>query len=120
MTATLSYSSRFHHSLARKAPVTIIVGIACKNGIVLASDSETTCGFAKSRDTVKVHFIQFSNGMALLGESGNADIASRAIDQFQDYAKATALTDYRTAADVLQKALWKVRDELTTTHGRCS
>jgi len=100
--------------------VTIIVGIACKHGIVLASDSETTYGFAKSRDTVKVHFVEFSNGVVLIGESGNAEIASRALDHFRDSAKATELTDYQTAADVLQKAIWKVRGELLTTHANCS
>jgi len=92
--------------------VTIAIGIISKsktsrygNGqIVLASDSQTTFGSAKSLDTKKISVVKFSNCSILVVQAGSADLADRAIEIPKEKAKELPMEDYETAANLVQKA----------------
>jgi 20S proteasome alpha/beta subunit len=88
--------------------VTIIVGIICKERIVLASDSQTSYspGSSKRTDTDKIALVNFSgNTPVLVAESGNAELSSRAVEEFEKMAKIAQLDDYRKPVEILEESL---------------
>src|SRR5437899_2658336 len=104
----------------KKKPVTLIVGIICKDGIVIGSDSQTTYGTSKQCDTRKVSVVEFQNAKALVAESGSAEIGSRAIEILKELAKDQPLADYRTVADLAQRAMRQIKDELRVQNCDCT
>src|SRR2546425_251153 len=61
----------------KRKPVTLIVGIICKDGIVVASDSQSTdeYGFARV-DAKKLFKIDFENGESgLIGTAASVDFS---------------------------------------------
>ncbi len=121
-TNPLSFMRDNHNNLAiirskswktpTRPKVTIAIGIISKsktsrygNGqIVLASDSQTTFGSAKSLDTKKISVVKFSNCSILVVQAGSADLADRAIEIPKEKAKELPMEDYETAANLVQKA----------------
>lgn len=104
----------------RKARVTIIVGIIAEDGIVVASDSQTTTEAGrKIIIPTKFEAVRFSNGYALVAQSGGATISQRVIEIIQDMATGMVMTDYRTVPDVAQKAMRKFMDEFRVQQGDC-
>ena len=104
----------------RKAPVTIIVGIVSKDAIILASDSQTTFGTVAQLDVEKITKLRFSDAVALVAQSGSAVHSGRAVEILEDLAKDQSLTDYRTVADLAQKAMRSLKDELRFQNGDCT
>ncbi len=100
--------------------MTIIVGLICKDGIVLASDSQTTTGSSKRCDAKKFALVEFDNARVLVAQAGNVCTSSRAIEIFQILAKGQKLLDRRTVADIAQKAMRQVKDELRLQQCDCS
>jgi hypothetical protein len=65
------------HTFPRRKPkkgkrVTLILGIICRDAIVLAADSQTTKGSAKQLGANKISVAEFGNGKAAVAESGSA------------------------------------------------
>src|SRR5437667_8044568 len=84
----------------KKTVVTILVGLICKDGIALASDSQTTVGTSKRTDTDKIALVRYSNdGLAAVAQGGDYSLSSYAIDIFHRLALASSLDDYRKRAD---------------------
>jgi 20S proteasome alpha/beta subunit len=108
----------------QRPPVTIIIGIISKNAIVVASDSQTTYsssfGAAQRLDTAKITPIEFSNAFALVAQSGDATLSGRAVEILADMAKGKSVSDYRTVADIAQKAVRQVKEELREQNLGCS
>jgi 20S proteasome alpha/beta subunit len=73
--------------------MTIIVGLICKDGIVLAGDSQTTTGTSKRCDAKKFALVKFTDAEVLVAQAGNASTAGRAIEIFRDSARGQALRD---------------------------
>jgi 20S proteasome alpha/beta subunit len=99
--------------------VSIIIGIVCKEAIVLASDSQTTWGSQKRTDTQKIHPIKFKDaafpksGTELIANSGDASISQRVVEITQSIcATQNYSTDYRQLAENTQKAAAQVRLEI--------
>jgi len=69
---------------SKSAKVTIVIGFACKDSIVLASDSQGTYanGF-KATDVKKVFEVRFGNESALVGISGYIDPANAFVAKFR-------------------------------------
>jgi 20S proteasome alpha/beta subunit len=61
--------------------VTLIVGIVCRDGIVIDSDSQTTCEYGEKQcDTENVFRIDFKDGSAgLVATAGSLDFSTQAI-----------------------------------------
>jgi 20S proteasome alpha/beta subunit len=97
----------------RKTPVTIIVGLICDGSIILASDSQTSSGSSKRTDTNKISGVFFEGGDgALVAQSGNAELSSRAVEIFTNLAKATPINDYRKPAEVCEDTLRQLKQEV--------
>src|ERR1035441_4740028 len=110
----------FRKPKIRKTPVTLIVGIICKDGIVLAADSQTTKGISigasKSCDTNKINVVEFSNGKALVAESGSASLSNTAIETFQRMAKNVKIENEATICKLAESAIREVRSRITNLH----
>ena len=107
----------------RKKPVTVIVGIICKCGIVLASDSQTTFSDDSKRcDSEKIRLIKFkdSDDKVLIAQSGRVETSSRIIDVMERLAAERKLENEETVLKTVQDAMRKVRDELRYQHFDCS
>jgi 20S proteasome alpha/beta subunit len=102
--------------------MTIIVGIICKDAIVLASDSQTssTSSTSKRPDAKKFAIVEFVNARALVAQAGNVATSSRAIEVLRGLAKGQELTDYGAIADMARKAMRQVKDELRFQQCDCS
>jgi hypothetical protein len=67
--------------------MTLVVGILCKEGVVMASDGQTTNGNIREPSGPKIHEICFLNQRkALLGCSGVSDGATRVARRVRDAA----------------------------------
>ena len=108
----------------RKPPVTIIIGIICKQTIVVASDSQTTfsssTGAIQRLDTPKISTLEFNNAQALVAQSGDVTLSSRAVEILTDMIKGKSISDYRTVADMAQDAIRKVKEELRVQNLDCT
>jgi 20S proteasome alpha/beta subunit len=97
----------------RKTPVTIIVGIICKDRIILASDSQTSWSNSKRTDTDKISRIDFGGaGSVLIAQSGNAELSSRAVEEFEKVAKTASFDNARRPVDVLEDCLRTLKQNL--------
>jgi 20S proteasome alpha/beta subunit len=104
----------------RKAPVTIIIGIKCFDGIVIACDSRTTNETGHINDNAeKLHVVRFKDGnTAIVGEAGNAIMSSIAIEQMQLLAKDRNLEEYRAVAQCAEDAIAHVIKDSICGHRR--
>jgi len=100
--------------------VTLIVGIICKDGIVLAADSQTTKGSyegaAKVVGTEKISVVEFANGSALVAESGAASISGAAIEIFKRKAAKKEIVDDMTVARTAEEAVREIRARIESLY----
>jgi 20S proteasome alpha/beta subunit len=100
--------------------VTLIIGIICKDGIVLAADSQTTKGAARQLGTNKIRVVEFGNGKAIVAESGSASLSARAIEVFQRKAAGRKIEDDSTIAKAAEESVREIRSSLTSLHPNCN
>lgn len=100
--------------------MTLIVGIICKDAIVLAADSQTTKGTAKQLGTNKISIVEFENGKALVAESGSTSLSISAIQTFQRKAKGKQIEDDLTIAKTAEEAVREINTSLTSLHPQCN
>lgn len=97
----------------RRPCVTIIIGIICKDGIVVAADSRTTLDTGGNRDdTEKVHLIQMKKRRAIIGRSGHDHLSSRVIFDLEKKAQHFTPTDYRSVAELADSVVEGSRNVL--------
>jgi 20S proteasome alpha/beta subunit len=104
----------------RKTIVTLIVGIICKDAIVLAADSQTTRGFAKQLGTNKINTVEFQNGKVLVAESGSASLSTAAIEIFQRKARGIKIESDSTVGDLAKESVREVVKGITEHLGTVS
>jgi hypothetical protein len=87
--------------------VTIIIGIICKDGILIGSDSRTTYPPSTIRDTAKkVRFVEMQNQTyVIVAHSGDDDLGTRVADRIETLAKPAILTDWQTVSKIGDKAI---------------
>ncbi|HEY1660875.1 MAG TPA: hypothetical protein VGI03_00505 [Verrucomicrobiae bacterium] len=98
----------------RSSPVTIVSTLVGRDGITMASDSRTTNEDETIRDdTKKVFPVNLLDGFGfLIGQSGNDDLGARAIELIYQLATQTKIKDYRTCAELVEKAIADLKDEI--------
>jgi len=108
------------HNL-RRIPVTIIIGVKSKDGIVVGSDSQTTSlsSTAKAMDTDKIAIVPFVNGDVLLAQAGNASCCARALEIFRTHAEGVKIETSRTAADIAEVAIARINTHLRLYNQQC-
>lgn len=93
--------------------MTIALGFACKQGILLATDSRTTFtdGFTLPR-IKKLAVIRFSDGsQALLAKAGDVTFSNRYHETLEDQAATQKCLNERSAVMVAEGALKKTRSD---------
>lgn len=98
-----------------KARVTIIVGIISSDGIVVASDSQTSYAPTSSnrRDTDKICKLKFaSGGQVFVAQAGDAVMTGRAIEILQNEVSAASFDDYRKPAELAEKSVRTLKEEV--------
>src|SRR6267142_6580303 len=93
----------------RENPVTLIVGIVCRDGIVMASDSQTTCASMKMLDAIKMEEVEHATGRALIGGAGAVISSSRAMEYIVEHR-----SENKPLPDIAADAIKKTRDEFIT------
>jgi hypothetical protein len=79
------------------------------------SDSQTSYAQSSSKrtDTDKISLIRFEDGKSVLvAQSGNAELSSRAVEEYEKLAKNNKLDDYRKPAEVLEEALRSIKQNV--------
>lgn len=100
-------------SVFKRCPVTIIVGIICKDGIVVASDSQTSWGHSSKKTNVeKIHSVKFSNAIGIIAGSGSIYTSGDVIESVVRACVGAELTDHRQLAECAQAATEKLRSNL--------
>src|ERR1051326_5453612 len=104
----------------KRKPVTLIVGIICRDGIVMAADSQTTWETGKSWSTIKMTELRHPGGLALIAEAG-ADITSgKVVEQLKDLAVQGGSFEQHSLPELAAVAVKKVRDKLREQQFSCS
>jgi 20S proteasome alpha/beta subunit len=87
--------------------MTIIIGIICKDGILIGSDSRTTNPDHTIRDNAKkVRFVEMKyKTYAMVAHSGDDDLGTRVADRIETLAKPATLTDWQTLSDIGNEAI---------------
>lgn len=92
--------------------MTLIAGIVCKDGIVVAADSQVTAEPTKMLNTNKVNVINFPHlKRALLAEAGVVSLSNRVVDLVKAKAANADIVDENTIPLILQESVMQVRGE---------
>jgi hypothetical protein len=94
----------------------LIVGIVCRDGIVLASETQKTLGDYRIPNTTKIHKVEFQNGKALIAESGASDWSNIALEKILKRAKTTTIVADDTIANLVSSVVREVRNDHTSLH----
>jgi 20S proteasome alpha/beta subunit len=89
--------------------VTLIVGIVCKDAVVLAADSQTTYYPSKILGTNKISEVKFANGSALVAEAGFVTLSNEAVGIFRKKAVTTEIKNEETIANLCKESVFEVR-----------
>ena len=99
--------------------MTIIVGIVCgdpASHIVLASDSQATCGSLKRCDARKITEVEFGDKSVLIAQAGSAELSSKAIDILEERAKGVVIADKFTVPRLAEESVREVRRRLVSLY----
>jgi 20S proteasome alpha/beta subunit len=100
--------------------VTIIVGIKCKDAIVLASDSQMTYGTNKQMDGTKIETISFGQLPVLVAQSGDLRMSGRSVDVLRGLARNSEPKTVEEVGMIAQDAMRAFRNELRLVRFNCS
>jgi 20S proteasome alpha/beta subunit len=89
----------------KRKPVTLIVGIVCKDQIVIASDSRTTFPSHIQEDTKKISVLEFKCGKALVAHAGFTALSGDAIDILTQRAANFDPKHFRDLPELAQTVL---------------
>jgi 20S proteasome alpha/beta subunit len=109
-----TWSGRRLQKKKRRSPVTIVLAIVCRNAIIMAGDSRTTKEDGTIRDdTKKIHTVHLSDRFGfLIGQSGNDDLGTQAIETISELAKQATIKDYRACAELAEKSISLLKQKI--------
>ncbi len=90
-------------------PVTLIIGIVCKDEIVVAADSRTTFPSHVEDHTKKLRIIEFQHGQALIAWSGYTAFAVDTVDVLEREATNLKPEHFRDLAELAKRVLDEMR-----------
>lgn len=94
--------------------MTLIIGIVCKESIVVCSDSRTS-NIDTGRiddDAKKISVVALKDATALVAQAGNCDLSAEAVEIIERNAANLTLTDYRSFAEVCQTSVSELKDRI--------
>jgi 20S proteasome alpha/beta subunit len=91
--------------------MTILLGLKCDGGVVLASDTQgTEDGFSLPTD--KISIVKFKADAALVAAAGDCFLSNRVVEMIQEKAFDAELSCPRQLADIAEVAIRRLRDQL--------
>lgn len=99
----------------RPPPVTLLIGIKCKDAIVMASDSQITAGTSKRLDGSKMETVNFGNFPVLVAQSGSVIHSNRFVDILSKDVVGLTASSASDIRDAAQSAMRKLRLEIRET-----
>lgn len=93
-------------------PMTQIVGIICRESIIVACESQYTVGTRKLLNAVKMSVVKFKNGEALIAESGSMAKSSLALRYINESAKDKEIESEYSVSEIAEDAIVRVRNRL--------
>ena len=100
--------------------MTIIAGIICNDGVVLASDSQTTTDEGKRCSAKKLHSVEFKDLTCLVAESGNATLSGYFLERLKPLAERTNVVGPRSVMDVAERAMKEAKNHFQDQSGHSS
>jgi 20S proteasome alpha/beta subunit len=97
--------------------MTLILGVICNDGIVMACDSQATTGDSKFTDATKLHPIQFGKITVLVAEAGRRSYTARYIRILKAIARGSNPEKEQDIADIIQSAMNEFYQSLRRIHG---
>lgn len=104
----------------KRRPVTLIIGIICKDGIVVASDSQTTWETGKTWNANKMTELKGVYPQALVAESGSEVSSSRIVSHLVQIAEDRNVFKEVGMDGMAARAVKQVRDELRQQQFNCT
>ncbi len=104
----------------RKTPVTLIVGIKCKDAVVLASDSQITYGTNKRTDGAKMEVIDFDGIPVMAAQSGSILFSNRFVDILSGLAAKATVSSADDICILASQAMRTLRNEQREVHFGCT
>jgi 20S proteasome alpha/beta subunit len=102
----------------KRKPVTLIVGIICKDGIVMAGDSQTTWGTGKSYSANKMKELESVEKRVLIAESGAEITSSKAVEYLDLLLRENGV--HTNVPELAAKAVRQVRTDLRKQQFDCT
>lgn len=98
-------------ALPKKRRMTLIVGIICKDGIVIGSDSQSTNSDMMARtDATKIYEIALSDkSRGLVATAGSVEWSLQVIEIMEELAKSATLSRARAFADLAEEANTRIK-----------
>lgn len=102
--------------------MTLIVGIVCKDGVLISSDSQTTDEWGMARtDATKIYKIEMADkSSGLVATAGGVEWGIQIVEIMENMARQTKMEQYRSLADLAEKANEQIKQRERHTFRRSS
>ena len=102
--------------------MTIIVGLVCRNSIVLANDSQQSRGDSKEMTKFKIRAVEFKGGVdkILVAQAGTAETSTAIINNMAKLASSQPMGDEDHVRALVRQAIIQERQRLRRHHLDCS
>ncbi|MHB8523901.1 MAG: Ntn hydrolase family protein [Limisphaerales bacterium] len=91
--------------------MTLLAGIICKDGVVMAADSQTTIGSRKQTGTEKITVVNCGGNPVLIAVAGSVVPSSRAVTIFQSKTARMTVTNEESIANAVTESVREVRKD---------
>jgi 20S proteasome alpha/beta subunit len=100
-----------------KWPMSQIIGIICKDSIVIASETQyTVSGDTKLTTAKKLSIVKFKNGDVIVGEAGDVSSSARAVQYLNEITSGKEITSENCVAEYAEEAVRRVRQDLLDSY----
>jgi 20S proteasome alpha/beta subunit len=102
--------------------VTIIVGLVCRNSIVLANDSQQSRGDSKEMTKFKIRAVEFKGGVdkILVAQAGTAETSTAIINNMVKLASCQSMGDEAHVRALVRQAIRQEMQRLREHNLNCS
>lgn len=97
-------------------PMTLLIGIKCKDAVVMASDSQLTSYSSKRTDSPKLETVSFSDFPVMVAQSGDLVLSNRFVDILSKMAEGRSVESPDEIGGLAQLAMRTLRSEQRELH----
>lgn len=98
----------------RKTPMSILIGIICPDGIVVASDSHITDILQGTYSSVdKISVVDFSDQQVLIAQAGAQSVTNRVVDKIREKASGIKIANENTVIKIVEDSIRETNEPLS-------